>query len=859
MVEPQASRFWQAAIRSGLLDDATLRLAWDSIPHEKRTHDAIDRRLARQIVNAGKITLWQAQQMLAGRWQGLRIDRYELQDIIGHGGMGRVYLARDVKLGRKVALKILSRERMNNPRALTRFRREAKVGAQLQHENLVRIYDEGEAHGVRYLVMEFIEGKTIGKLIAEVGSLPPATAASLGRQIALGLEHLHQKGLLHRDVNPMNVMVDHSGIAKLTDLGLAIDLGDLEDIVTRDGATVGTFDYISPEQAKHSRSVDGRADLYSLGCTLYHMISGRVPFPTANLPEKLFAHQGSEPEPLAQLVPGVPDGLAGIVTKLMRKLPEERFARAIDTAKALEPYATGAIATGAILAKSELSATNHVEQQSGATPQGSDPDLDFKPEPTPPSAGTSTSKSAQPDFFPRIDLGPEPSLSEVRGSRSSKSKSSRTAEKPKGEKEAAPSSERRPRRPLSRRAILLATSIAAGLAILLLVAFNWKTFAKLIPKRTAGEVAKAETLDPDADAPKRGGKPGDISVRRGDGPEESVGSFRDAFARVGGGGSGEIILRSDMPIKAGDLKKPLMLAGGHLIIRAAEGSKPDLRVALGSSSPWIIVSPQAKLTLIGITIRVTPVPDPNAKPDPALKPPVLISAGGNIVMERCSIVLEGDNRTVRAIDAEGREARVTGCMFEGFDHPIFLGMYPSSEASFANCLFVRDVTTNPLAGWAITAKRLSAPKSGPRSIKIERCTALGAGLIAVDGFAPDAPLDVNVQGNAIRTTALVLTSIPLESLPKAISWTGKDNAYSIEGTAWLVDPLKAFDEVKGGPIDMKTWETVMTKDSGGRDQALKFAGRTSEGREVEDYAVVPEKDVPPVGADVSKIGPSAKP
>ena len=138
--------------------------------------------------------------------------------------MGRVYLAKDTRLNRRVALKILSPERMNNPRAIARFQREARVGAQLQHENLVRIYDEGEANGKCYLVMEYIEGKNIGAIIAENGPIPPATAARLARQVALGLEHAQQKGLIHRDVNPYNILVTRDGVAKLTDLGLAIDL-----------------------------------------------------------------------------------------------------------------------------------------------------------------------------------------------------------------------------------------------------------------------------------------------------------------------------------------------------------------------------------------------------------------------------------------------------------------------------------------------------------------------------------------------------------------------------------------------------------------------------------------------------------
>src|SRR5271168_1949390 len=143
--------------------------------------------------------------------------------------------------------------------------------------------------------MEYIEGQTIGALITAQGPMPVPTAARLTWQIALGLEHAHRKGLIHRDVNPYNVLITRDGTAKLADLGLAIDLAD-DDHVTREGATVGTFDYVAPEQARHSHSADIRSDIYSLGCTFYHMCAGRVPFPTPSLPEKLFAHQAMEPE-----------------------------------------------------------------------------------------------------------------------------------------------------------------------------------------------------------------------------------------------------------------------------------------------------------------------------------------------------------------------------------------------------------------------------------------------------------------------------------------------------------------------------------------------------------------------------------
>lgn len=355
MLDPQASRFGQAALLSGLMDVPGLLACWEAIPPAKRdAPEHIDRRLARQAVQSRALTLWQAQQLLAGRTSGFQVDRYMLLELIGQGGMGRVYLAMDTRLNRKVALKILAPERINNPRAVTRFQREARVGAQLQHENLVRIYDFGESGGRFFLVMEYIEGRTIGHLLSEQGPMPPATAARLVRQVAMGLAHAHRKGLIHRDVNPYNIMVTHDGVAKLADLGLAIDLTEAER-VTRDGATVGTFDYVAPEQARHSHSADIRSDIYSLGCTLYHMLTGQVPFPSPSLPEKLLAHQAIEPEPVEKLAPGVPLELAEVVRTMMRKVPDERYSTPAQVVEALEPFVEDG--TAADRAESERAAS----------------------------------------------------------------------------------------------------------------------------------------------------------------------------------------------------------------------------------------------------------------------------------------------------------------------------------------------------------------------------------------------------------------------------------------------------------------------------------------------------------------------
>ena len=407
MLEPSQLRFWKLALESGLVTEPQLRACWDRITPEKRTVDAADRRLARRAIDANLLTVWQAQQLLLGaRASSLRYDRYILLDLLGQGGMGRVYLARDSRLNRKVALKVLSRERMSNPRALARFRREAKVGAQLQQENLVRIYDEGEVNNSLYLVMEYIEGKNVGQIIAQRGPLPPPIAIRIAYQVAIGLEHAHEKGLVHRDVNPMNILIDRQGTAKLTDLGLAIDLGDQGDAVTREGATVGTFDYISPEQARHSRQIDIRSDIYSLGCTLYHTLAGRVPFPQPSLPEKLYCHQLVSPDPLDTLVSDLPPGIEEIVQKMMAKRPEDRYERPQFVADALHPF------VGPPVSLSQIEATP--EQPIWIDPVASEtePATEVSISPTPVSTERqqgSPSRSGVPTLEPTfLDPGPQP-------------------------------------------------------------------------------------------------------------------------------------------------------------------------------------------------------------------------------------------------------------------------------------------------------------------------------------------------------------------------------------------------------------------------------------------------------------------
>lgn len=352
MVDLESSRFAVAAIRSGLLTAEDLQAYWRAIPPEKRTHEKLDRYLARHAVGSGKITIWQAQQLAQGRWNGVRVGKYLVSDLIGQGGMGRVYLARDTQAGRQVALKVLSRQRTTNPRALARFAREARLGMRLRHENLVGIYETGEFRGVHYLVMEYVQGVTIARLLGEQGRIKPAIAAELGRQAALGLDQFHLNGLLHRDVTPANILIDRQGTAKLADLGLALDLEDIE-VLTNEGATVGTLDYISPEQARHPRSIDIRSDIYSLGTILYHMIAGELPFPMLSLSQRVLAHQFSTPPALTTKVADCPPELDAVVQRMLRKLPAERYKRPADVAAALAPFASGRVTLEQLQARDE--------------------------------------------------------------------------------------------------------------------------------------------------------------------------------------------------------------------------------------------------------------------------------------------------------------------------------------------------------------------------------------------------------------------------------------------------------------------------------------------------------------------------
>lgn len=258
---------------------------------------------------------------------GQQLSHFELLDFIGGGGMGAVFRARDTMLNRIVALKVLSRDQGSEDDTRRRFQNEAQSAARLDHENIARVYFVGEDRGLNYIVFEYIEGANLRDLVDRHGGpLPLADAVNYTLQVARALEHACSRDVVHRDIKPSNVLVTADGRAKLVDMGLArLHQVDARDDLTASGVTLGTFDYISPEQARDPRIADVRSDIYSLGCTFYFMLTARPPFPDGTVLQKLLQHTSDEPPDPRQFNHEVTDDVAAVVRKMLAKNPRRRY------------------------------------------------------------------------------------------------------------------------------------------------------------------------------------------------------------------------------------------------------------------------------------------------------------------------------------------------------------------------------------------------------------------------------------------------------------------------------------------------------------------------------------------------------
>src|SRR5262245_27402605 len=273
------------------------------------------------------LTRWQCEKLFDGKYKGFILGKYKLLDHIGTGGMSSVYLAEHIVMRRKAAIKVLPKRRLKDSSYLARFELEAQAFGRLDHPNIVRAYDinnEGDNH---YIVMEYIPGRDLQTIVKEDGPLGFAHAAQIIVQAASGLQHAHENALIHRDVKPANLLIDSAGVVKILDLGLALVADDeLASLTIQFNENVlGTADYLAPEQALNSDDVDGRADVYGLGCTLYYALTGHAPFPTGTLAQRIAKHQSQMPTDIALDRPDCPQELIDVCTKMISKKPEDRY------------------------------------------------------------------------------------------------------------------------------------------------------------------------------------------------------------------------------------------------------------------------------------------------------------------------------------------------------------------------------------------------------------------------------------------------------------------------------------------------------------------------------------------------------
>ena len=276
----------------------------------------------------------------------LQIGQYRLVEKLGQGAMGAVFKAFHSKLKRTVAVKLLPEHGQRSPAAVIRFHREMEAVGRLDHPNIVRAHDAGEADGQFFLVMELVEGVNLASLVQSRGPLAIADACDIVRQAAVGLQHAHEHGLVHRDVKPSNLMLTATGVVKVLDLGLARLQAEAcsDGEATASGQILGSADYMAPEQGSNSREVDARADVYALGCTLYFFLAGRPPFGDQRhntFVKKVMAHAGEDIPPLNAIRPDVPAPLMAVLNKMLAKSPASRFPTAAEVAESLTPFCAG--------------------------------------------------------------------------------------------------------------------------------------------------------------------------------------------------------------------------------------------------------------------------------------------------------------------------------------------------------------------------------------------------------------------------------------------------------------------------------------------------------------------------------------
>lgn len=342
MSEPSPKKFLELVEKSRLVDPTKSKRFLDKVrqrydgglPPDTKT-------LAKLFQTNDLLTEWHIEKLVKGKYKGFFLGKYKLLGHIGTGGMSSVYLAEHTKLHDKRAIKVLPKKRVADSSYLARFQLEAKAIASLSHPNIVLAYDIDNEGDVHYIVMEYVDGLDLQALVKRDGPLDPSTAADVLGQAARGLAHAHENGVIHRDVKPANLLVDSKHVVRLLDMGLALMGNDDDDeslTVANNENVLGTADYLAPEQALNSHSVDHRADIYGLGCTMYFLLTGQPPFNQGTLAQRIAMHQKEMPKPIREIRKDIPGELEGICVKMIQKDPKYRYQSASDVAEVLERF-----------------------------------------------------------------------------------------------------------------------------------------------------------------------------------------------------------------------------------------------------------------------------------------------------------------------------------------------------------------------------------------------------------------------------------------------------------------------------------------------------------------------------------------
>ncbi len=336
--------FDRGLIDCGFLSAEGLRSILDALETEGQPTDSEN--LARFLVHRGKLTRYQASALFQGKGRSLKIGPYVVLDKLGSGGMGMVFKARLRKGGSEIALKLLPPSASKHPKSVLRFRREAEIMEKLNHPNVVSAHEIGQFGGVHYLVMDYVEGRDLDRIVRASGPMKFPRAVDCLIQAARGLAAAHERGIVHRDIKPANLLLDSSGVVRVLDLGLArITQGDdsVKDVasapsLTASGIIMGTVDYLPPEQSDDSKRADHRADIYALGCTLYFLVTGRPPFSGESIMQRLLAHHKNPIPSLKEARPDAPVEVEAIYRRMMAKSPDDRPQSIAEVADSLEAW-----------------------------------------------------------------------------------------------------------------------------------------------------------------------------------------------------------------------------------------------------------------------------------------------------------------------------------------------------------------------------------------------------------------------------------------------------------------------------------------------------------------------------------------